>query len=115
MTNRELIRNLNKGFESGDESEVLKCIAEDVLWEVPNAFIARGKEEFRQNIRNENFTGDPVIEIINEIEEGNYLAVEELVQAKYISGDIFKAKFHNTYYIENQKLKRMTSYLVPIS
>jgi hypothetical protein len=32
-----------------------------------------------------------------------------------INGTLFRAFFHNTYKLENGKVKSMTSYLVPIT
>lgn len=115
MDNKEVIRKLNKGFEAGDEETILSCLADDIYWNVPGAFTANSKEEYRKQITNENFTGTPVITIINEIAEGNNVAVEGRVESKMINGTLFKAFFHNTYKLENGKVKSMTSYLVPIT
>lgn len=82
---------------------------------MPGAFIANGKEEYRKQITNENFTGIPVITIINEIAEENNVAVEGRVESKMINGTLFKALFHNTYKLENGKVKSWISYLVPIT
>ncbi|MGQ0739492.1 MAG: nuclear transport factor 2 family protein [Bacteroidota bacterium] len=115
MTNKEVIRKLNKGFEAGDEEAILSCLTDDVHWNVAGYFTANGKEEYRKQIANENFSGLPVITIINEIEENNQVAVEGVVRAQFANGDPFKAFFHNTYRMENGKVKAMTSYLVPVA
>jgi ketosteroid isomerase-like protein len=115
MNNKEIIRKLNKGFEAGDEETILFCLTDDIYWNVPGAFTANGKEEYRKQITNENFTGTPVITIINEIAEGNNVAVEGKVESRMTNGTLFKAFFHNTYKLENGKVKYMTSYLVPIT
>jgi uncharacterized protein len=113
MTNKEVIRKLNKGFEAGDEETILSCLTDDIHWTVAGYFAANGKEEYRKQITNENFSGLPVITIINEIEENNQVAVEGEVRAKFANGSPFKAFFHNTYRLESGKVKAMTSYLVP--
>ena len=113
--NKEIVRKLNKGFEADDTASILSCLADDVRWEVAGFFTANGKEEYREQIHNDNFTGAPVITIKNEIAEGNYVAVEGRVESMMKNGVLFKAFFHNTYYLENEKIKEMTSYLVPIT
>jgi ketosteroid isomerase-like protein len=109
--NKEIVRTINKGFEDDDVEKILSCLADDVRWEVANVFTAIGKEEFRKQIRNENFY-PPIITIKNEIAEGNFVAVEGSVESKMKDGGIFRAFFHNTYRIENSKIKVMISYLV---
>ena len=111
--NKEVIRKLNKGFEQDDTDAILSCLADDVRWELPGVFTATGKEEYRSQIHNDAFEGAPVITIKNEIAEGNQVAVEGSVECKMKNGIIFKAYFHNTYTLENEKVKEMTSYLVP--
>jgi ketosteroid isomerase-like protein len=95
--NKEIIRKLNKGFEADDAEAILSCLAD------------------RQQIHNDNFVGAPTITIKNEIAEGNFVAVEGRVECKMKDGSIFKAVFHNTYLLENEKVKAMTSYLVPVA
>jgi uncharacterized protein len=111
--NKETIRRINRGFETGDDAAILACLCDDVRWDVPGAFTASGKAEFAKNIRNENFTNRPVIRHINEIAEGDYVAVEGEVESEMVSGAVFRAFFHNTYFFENGRVKKMTSYLVP--
>jgi ketosteroid isomerase-like protein len=113
-SNKEVIRRLNRAFEADDVEAVLSCLADDVRWDVAGYFTAKGKEEFRQQIHNDAFVGAPTITIINDIAEGDYVAVEGRVESRLKSGAPFKAVFHNTYRLENHKVKAMTSYVVPI-
>jgi ketosteroid isomerase-like protein len=113
--NKQVIRKLNKAFEADDVEGILSCLADDIRWDVASHFTARGKEEFRKQIHNEAFVGPPTITIINEIAEGDYVAVEGRVESKLKTGAPFKAVFHNTYRLENRKVKAMTSYVVPIA
>ena len=112
--NKEIIRQINRGFEVDDVEAILSCLADDVRWDVAGHFTAIGKEEFRKQIHNEAFVGAPTITIINEIAEGDYVAVEGRVESRMKTGAPFKAVFHNAYRLKNRKVKAMTSYLVPI-
>ena len=110
--NKEIIRKINKGFANGDTDGILEHIAEDVRWDIPGFSTAIGKEAFRKEIHNESFQGLPTITIINDIAEGDYVAVEGEVKALTANGEPFAAFFHNKYRLENGKVKHMTSYLV---
>ena len=115
MTHKEIVREINRGFELNDADMIMKHIADDVVWYVPGAYTARGADEFRQNIRNEGFIGNPIITTKNEISEGDYLAVEGEVETTLKSGQVIHLLFHNSYRFDNGKVKEMTSYLVPKS
>ena len=113
MKNKEIIQRVNQGFNAGDTEAILSYLTDDVRWNIAGMSTAVGKEEFRKEIHNENFEGLPAIIIKNEIEEGDYVAVEGEVQCKKKDGGIFHAFFHNKYHLEEGRIKEMTSYVVP--
>jgi len=113
--NKAVIRKLNKGFEMDSDDMILSCLADDVRWDVEGHFTTHGKAEFKDNIRGETADGPPTITIKNEIAEGNYVAVEGHVSCGMKNGLVFNAVFHNSYYLENGLVKRMKSFVVPLS
>ena len=112
--NKQVVRKLNKAFESDDAETILSCLTDDIRWHVAGHFTANGKQEFESQIHNDAFEGAPTITIKNEIAEGDYLAVEGSVTSKLKGGAAFNAVFHNTYLLKDGKVKAMTSYVVPI-
>jgi ketosteroid isomerase-like protein len=113
-SNKDVIRKLNKGFEADNDEMILSCLAEDVRWDVEGHFTAIGKTEFKNNIRGETAAGPPTITVKNEVAEGNYVSVEGEVSCGMKNGLVFKAVFHNAYYLEDGRVKRMNSYVVPL-
>ncbi len=113
VMNKEIIRKVNNAFAADDTETILSCVADDVRWVIAGFSTAVGKEEFRAAIHNEAFEGAPVITIKNEIGEGDYVAVEGTVQTKMKGGTFFNLLFHNSYRMENGKIKEMISYVVP--
>jgi uncharacterized protein len=113
LTNKEIIRKVNEAFAADDTEGILFHVADDVRWEVAGFSIAVGKEAFRKEIHNEAFEGAPIITIKNEIAEGDYVAVEGTVLATLKGGTKIPLLFHNTYRLEDGKIKEMTSYVVP--
>lgn len=112
MTNKDIIRKVNDGFNSGDTEEILKYVADDVTWECPGFFSHKGIEAFRKEIHNEAFMGLPVITIVIELEEGDMVAVEGNVKSKKKDGSDFSCRFFDFYRLEDGKIKEMRSYLV---
>ncbi|HUS03862.1 MAG TPA: nuclear transport factor 2 family protein [Chitinophagaceae bacterium] len=112
MTNKEIIRKVNEGFSEGDNEKILLYVADDVRWDIMGISTHVGKKAFRKEINNENFEGVPTITTLNEIEEGDHIAVEGEVQCKIKGGGIFNAFFFDLYRLENGKIKEMRSYLI---
>jgi len=103
---------VNEGFAAGDTEAILSFVADDVRWDVVGISTALGKDEFRREIQNENFTGLPAITVTGEIEEGDRVAVEGTVQTTSKDGGVVELFFHNAYRLEAGKIKEMRSYLV---
>lgn len=114
MTNKEIIRKVNEGFNTGNTELILKYVADDVTWECPGFFSHKGKEAFRKEIHNEAFTGLPVITVTNELEDGSLVAAEGHVKATKKDGSLFSCRFFDIYRLEEGRIKEMRSYLVDI-
>ncbi len=114
LTNKEIIRIVNEGFNLGDTEQIMKYVADDVTWECPGFFMHTGKEAFRKEIHNDAFSGVPVIKITNELEDGDLVAVEGSVTSKKKDGSDFSCRFFDFYRLENGRIKEMRSYLVDI-
>lgn len=112
-TNKEIIAKVNRGFEAGDQDAILAHIADTIRWDVPGAFTAVGKEQFRKNITNVAFQGTPNITVTRTIAEDDYVAAEGTVQSKSKSGELFEASFFNIYQLADGKIKEMRSYIIP--
>jgi uncharacterized protein len=113
--NKDVVRKINRCFEKGDHDGIVACLDEEVVWEVPPHFMARGKDEFRSFITSPEAEGPPVIELRNMVAEGNDVAVEGYVENKFKGGGVFKARFHNAYRLRQGKIVKMTSYLVAVA
>jgi len=112
MTNKEIIRKVNEGFSEGDTEKILLYVADDVRWDIPGMPSHIGKDAFRKEINNENFTGLPTITIKNEIGEGDFVAVEGEVQCRKKDGGMLDAFFCDTYRLADGKIKEMRSYVI---
>ena len=112
MTNKEIIRKINEGFNSGNEEAILEHLADDIKWDMPDGFSLVGKEAFRKEASNAFVIDPPRIKVLTELEDGDYVAVEGTVEATKREGGIFSANFFDIYRIENGKVKEMRSYVI---
>jgi len=111
-TNKETIRKVNEGFESGDSDAILAHLAEDVHWHINGKLSAVDKESFRKEVNNEAFEGTPIINVTLQVEEGDHVAAEGTVKCNFKGGKPFEAFFFDIYRFEDGKIKEMRSYVV---
>jgi len=112
MTNIEIVRKMNDGFVEGDREKIMQHVADDVRWHVIGASTLLNKKIFKKEINNTHLIGLPTLKIKNEIEQGDWVAVEGEVQYKKIDGGIVDALFFDVYHLENGKITELRTYVI---
>jgi len=112
MTNIEIIRKVNEGFAEGDTEKIMQYMADDIKYDVIGTSTLINKKVFRKEINNKHFVGLPTIKINNEIERGNWIAVEGELRCKKSDGGLLDAYFFDMYRLENGKIREMRSYVI---
>ena len=110
--NKKAVMKYMEGFESSNHEIILSCLTDDVIWFMPGYFLKSGKKEFDSEIENENFVGSPAIEISRLIEENNVVVAEGSVKGMMKSGDKLDALFCDVFEFEDEKIKKLTTYLM---
>lgn len=108
---KKIVEIYMEGFRRSDHEQILSCLTDDIEWEMPGGFHLFGKESFDKEIESEAFIGSPEISVSRLIEEGNVVVAEGKVTAKKRDGGILKAVFCDVFEMEDNKIKRLTSYL----
>ena len=110
--NKQTIEKYIQGFRTTNHSMILECLTENVIWDIPGAFHVTGKKAFDKEIENENFIGQPDIEILRMIEEDNVVIAEGSVKSQMKNGQLLDALFCDIFEMEEGKIKYLRSYLV---
>ena len=100
-----------EGFRKSDHAQILSCLTDDIVWDMPGAFHLVGKKAFDQEIENPGFVGRPTITIVRMVEENDIVIAEGKVQCKRKDGGLLDAVFCDVFVMENAKIKQLTSYL----
>jgi len=112
--NKETVVRYMEAFNQKDHAKILSCLTEDVTWELPGAYLHKGKAAFDKEIENEGFTGNPVIKVSRMTEENNVVIAEGTVQARTKDQAIVNLVFCDVFEMDNGLIKKLTSYLMPI-
>lgn len=113
--NKQVVARYLDGFTRSDHEQILSCLTDDVVWDLPGAFHLVGKEAFDKEIENEAFVGSPDITTIRMFEDGNVVIVEGAVRSQRKDGGRLHAQFCDVFEMKDGKIGRLTSYLAILS
>jgi ketosteroid isomerase-like protein len=110
--NKNIVEMYMDGFRRTDRALILSTLADDVEWEIPGAFHARGKEEFSTHIVDDGFVGAPAITVTRLTEEDNVVVAEGAVRTQRTDGSVLNLVFCDVFEMQNGKIRRLISYLM---
>lgn len=113
--NKKTIEKYIDGFNKSDHSQILSCLTDDVVWEMPGIFHHEGKKAFDNEIENPAFEGKPTVVVTRLIEENNVVVAEGTVKGKRKGGDTFSAVFCDIFEMEKTKIKKLTGYIAMVN
>ncbi len=109
--NKKTIERYIDGFNKTDHEQILSCLTDDIVWDMPGFFHHVGKEAFDKEIENDAFEGTPVIVITRMTEEENVVIAEGSVQTKKKGGDVLNLVFCDVFEMNNGKIKKLIGYI----
>jgi ketosteroid isomerase-like protein len=112
--NKKTVEKFMDGFNKADHEQILSCLTEDVVWEMPGGFHLVGKEAFDKEIENDAFVGKPVVTVSRMVEENDVVVAEGAVHANRRDGGSLIAVFSDVFEMKNAAIKRLVSYLVEV-
>ena len=105
MSNKKVVEIFLEGYSTGDNTKILSCLTEDVIWEMAGFFNLKGKDQFEKELNNEAADGNPTITISRLVEEGNIVVAEGAVKGKLKNGGFMEALFCEVFHFSNGKVK----------
>jgi ketosteroid isomerase-like protein len=112
--NQKTVERYLDGFRKGDHEQILSCLTEDVIWDLPGAFHLVGKQQFDSEIENPAFQGHPDIAVSRTTEENDVVIVEGSVRAQKADGGFLNLAFVDVFEMRNGEICRLISYLMEI-
>ena len=112
--NKTTVEKYLDGFNRSNHEQILSCLTEDVVWEMPGAFHLVGKDAFDSGIENDAFSSNPTIVTTRLVEENDIVIAEGAVQVEKKDGSFLNAVFCDVFAMENSKIKRLTTYFVEL-
>jgi ketosteroid isomerase-like protein len=110
--NKQTVETYMEGFRRTDHAMILRCLTDDVEWELPGAFHIHGKSEFDRHIEDDAFVGKPEITVSRLTEENDVVIAEGSVRTQLKDGRRLELVFCDVFEMREGKIRRLVSYLV---
>ena len=110
--NKEMVERYMDGFRKTDHEQILSCLTDDVEWEIPGVFHARGKEAFDKQIEGDGFVGSPAITVTRLTEDDGVVVAEGSVRVQRKDLTFLRLAFCDVFEMRGGKIRRLISYLM---
>jgi ketosteroid isomerase-like protein len=111
---KDVVEAYFEGFRRSDHDQILACLTDEVVWDLPGYAHLRGKDAFDQEIENDEFVGSPTLTVDRLIEEGDAVVAIGNGEATRKSGELHRFAFCDVFTFADGKVSRVESYLVPL-
>jgi len=101
--NKGTVERYMDGFNKSDHEQILSCLTDDIVWEMPGAFHLIGKDSFDKEIENDAFVGSPTITIVRMIEENDVVIAEGAVRCKKREAAFLMQSFAMSFACKTQR------------
>ena len=112
--NKRTVERYMDGFNKSDHEQILSCLTDDVVWEMPAQFHLVGKNAFDKEIENDAFVGSPTITVTRMTEENDVVVAEGSVRCTKRNGGLLNAVFCDVFVMLDAKIRHLTSYLMEV-
>jgi uncharacterized protein len=114
-TRKTVVETYFDGFRRSDHDQILGCLADDVIWDLPGYAHLAGKDAFDGEIENEDFVGSPTLTVDRMIEEGDTVVAIGSGETTHKSGELRRFAFCDVFTFAGDDVCRVESYLVPLT
>ena len=111
---KAMIETYFEGFRRGDHQQILDCLTDDVVWDLPGFAHLTGKVAFDREIENDAFVGRPTLIVDRLVEEGDTVVAIGSGEASRKDGERFPFAFSDAFTFSDGKIRCVESYLVAL-
>lgn len=111
---KEVVETYFDGFRRSDHPQILACLTDDVVWDLPGYTHLTGKDAFDREIESEDSAGSPTLNVDRLVEEGATVVAIGNGEAPLRSGEVHRFAFCTVFTFAGDAICRVESYLVPL-
>lgn len=112
--NRRTVERYLEGFRRTDHAQILDCLTEDITWTVFGAFQLEGKEAYDAAIEGPGFAGDPDLEVVRMVEEGDTIMAELIGRVPQQDGSVQRLSMAEVFVLRDGLIAERRAWVVPL-
>ena len=112
---KDVVETYFEGFRRSNHEQILACLTDDVIWDLPGHTHLTGKDAFDQEIENDEFVGSPTLDVDRLIEEADTVVAIGNGTGLHKSGQRHRFGFCTVFTFDGDKVRRVESYIVPLT
>jgi uncharacterized protein len=111
---KAVVERYFEGFRRSDHGQILACLTDDVVWDLPGFAHLTGKDAFDREIENDEFVGSPTLTVDRLVEEDDTVVAVGHGETTHKSGERRRFAFCDVFTFAGGEICRVDSYLVPL-
>ena len=111
---KEVVETYFEGFRRSDHKQILACLTDDVVWDLPGYTHLTGKDAFDREIEHPDFVGSPTLTVDRLVEEADTVVAIGNGETTHKSGERRRFAFCDVFTFAGDEICRVESYLVPL-
>ena len=113
-TRKTVVGTYFDGFRTSNHRQILACLTDDIVWDLPGYRHLVGKDAFDEEIENDEFVGSPSLTVDRLIEEADTVVAIGSGETTHNSGGRHRFAFCDVFTFAGDEIRRVESYLVPL-
>lgn len=112
--NIETVQRYLDGFRKSDHEQVLSCLTEDIRWTLFGGYYLEGKDAYDAEIENPAFEGNPTLDVVRLVEDGDVVMGELTGEVKRADGGVMRMAMAETWVMRDGLICERRSYVVEL-
>jgi uncharacterized protein len=111
---KEVVETYFEGFRRSDHGQILACLTDDIVWDLPGYTHLEGKEAFDREFEHPDFVGGPTLTVDRLVEEGDTVVSIGNGEGAHKNGQRHRFAFCTVFTFGGKQIRRVESYVAPL-
>jgi uncharacterized protein len=112
--NKKTVERYLDGFRRSDHAQILRCLTDDITWTVFGAFHLEGKTAYDAAIEGPGFAGNPDLEVVRMVEEGDTIMAELVGRVPQQDGSVQRLSMAEVFVLRDGLICERRAWVVPL-
>ena len=113
-SNKETVERYLDGFRRTDHAQILDCLTDDIRWTVLGAFALEGKDAYDEAIEGPGFAGNPELEVVRMVEEGDTVMAEMVGRVPQKDGSVRRLSMAEVFVMRDGLICERRAWVIPL-